>query len=263
MTPDATEPPVPLSPEDASRLVDFARACKAAARAVMLYPGGHPSIATTLGRIVQLNSPVNQSSPMHVKVLTDGSAARRPTGLRVPTASVTELAELLHAHLVGEIVIHAGGDLEGWRNFVQLIGRPADELRADGGIARMWTTIAGRHIEIREIDYAEVLREKSGGDPATWERVISNCLLGDTPEEDDEKTMRGLFEIASDPERLGNLIAALDVRAAAGGQTLESKTAAVVRLIQGVVESANKIKSDGLEPVLRNWRARWANSRPR
>jgi hypothetical protein len=244
------EAPPTLAAEDASRLTDFARACKAAARAVALYPGGHPSIATTLGRIVQLNSPVNQSAPMRIKVLTDtllldGGALARPE------QAVSELATLLHEHLVGEITIHAGGDIEGWRTFVQLLGRSADEVRADGGIARLWATIAGRHIELREIDYAEVLREKSGGDLATWDRVINNALQGDTQPMDDE-SLRGLLEIAQDPERLGNLVDALNARAVSGAQTLEGKTAAMIRLIQGIVELVNKQKPESLEPVLRN-----------
>jgi hypothetical protein len=32
----------PLGPAESARLTDFARACKAAARAVVLYPSGHP-----------------------------------------------------------------------------------------------------------------------------------------------------------------------------------------------------------------------------
>ena len=38
----------PLAPEDTARLIEFARACKAAARAVLLYPAAHPAIAATL-----------------------------------------------------------------------------------------------------------------------------------------------------------------------------------------------------------------------
>src|SRR4051812_21618456 len=105
------EPPPTLTPEDATRLTDFARACKAAARAVALYPGGHPSIATTLGRIVQLNSPVHQSAPMRIKVLTDTLLLDGAALARAEQA-VNELAVLLHEHLVGELTIHAGGDLE-------------------------------------------------------------------------------------------------------------------------------------------------------
>jgi hypothetical protein len=217
---------------------------------VVLYPGGHPSISTTLGRIVELTSPVNQSAPMRIRVLTDnllldGRAAARAD------ASVAELSVLLHDHLVGELIVHAGGDLEGWRNFVQLLGRPAEDVRADGGISRLWTTIAGRHIEIREIDYAEVLREKAGGDAATWERVIGSCLHGDIQADDDE-SLRGLLDIAADPEKLGSLVAALDARAAQEGETIDGKTAAVIRLIQGIVDSVRKRRPEALEPALRN-----------
>ena len=41
-----------MSAEQGAALADFARTCKAAARAVSLYPGTHPAIAATLGRLV-------------------------------------------------------------------------------------------------------------------------------------------------------------------------------------------------------------------
>jgi hypothetical protein len=53
MTAEDAAPLAPLSPEDTARLVEFARACKAAARAVLLYPAAHPAITATLGRIVE------------------------------------------------------------------------------------------------------------------------------------------------------------------------------------------------------------------
>jgi HEAT repeat protein len=249
VTPGGDAAPQVLTPDDAARLVEFARACKAAARAVALYPGGHPSISTTLGRIVQLTSPVKQSAPMRLHVtadniLLDGRATARPD------QSVAELAQLLHEHLVGELTVHAGGDVEGWRNFVQLLGRPADDVRHDGGIARLWTTIAGRHVEIREIDYSEVLREKAGGDAATWDRVINNCLHGDLQQNDE--ALRGLLEIAGDPAKLGSLVSALDARATTAGETIEGKTAAIIRLIQGVVDVVRKQRPDAVEPTLQN-----------
>jgi len=245
-----TQAPATLSPEDTARLVEFARACKAAARAVALYPSGHPSIGATLGRIVQLNSPIRQSAPMHIKVLTDNLTLDGHVVVR-PDAAIAELATLLHQHLVGELIVHAGGDLEGWRNFVQLIGRAPDDVRADGGIARLWTTTAGRHIEVREIDYAEVLRERSGGDRATWDRVIANCLSGDA-QPIEEEDLAKLLEIVGDADRISDFVAALEARGTAGGQTLERKTAALVRLIQGVIETVNKQRPEAIEPVLGN-----------
>src|SRR5437660_347669 len=80
---EPTDAPASLTPEEAARLMEFARACKAAARAVLLYPGGHPAIAATLGRIVQVTSPPQLTAPLRLTVLPDallldGRAAARP-----------------------------------------------------------------------------------------------------------------------------------------------------------------------------------------
>ena len=45
-----------LDAETTARLTEFARACKAAARAVSLYPAGHPAIGSTLGRLTELTA---------------------------------------------------------------------------------------------------------------------------------------------------------------------------------------------------------------
>jgi hypothetical protein len=239
----------PLSAEDAARLVDFARACKAASRAVTLYPGGHPSIGTTLGRIVQLTSPPLLTEPLRIGVLTNNLLLGGRAPAR-PDPSVGELAVLLHGHLVGEMIVHAGGDLEAWRNFVKLIARAPDEVRADGGITRLWTTISGRHIELKEIDYADVLRERTGGVALTMERIVDSCLKGTSLLGSEE--IQSLIEMVGDTEQLGGLIAALDTTTGSTGQTLEAKTAALIRLFQNIVEAVNKTQPDRLDPVLRN-----------
>ena len=132
----------PLAPEDTGRLTAFARACKAAARAVVLYPPSHPAIATTLGRIVSSTAPPALTSPLKISVLPnalllDGRAPARPD------EAIAELAALLHDHLIGEITVHPGGDIEAWRSFLLLLGRSSGDVRADGGISRLWTTSYG------------------------------------------------------------------------------------------------------------------------
>jgi len=62
-------PLAPLGPEDTARLVEFARACKAAARAVLLYPAAHPAIAATLGRIVETTSGKTLPQPLRLKTI--------------------------------------------------------------------------------------------------------------------------------------------------------------------------------------------------
>jgi hypothetical protein len=50
----ASETTEPLSPEQAARLAEFARACRAAARVVVMYPETHPAIQNALQRVIHL-----------------------------------------------------------------------------------------------------------------------------------------------------------------------------------------------------------------
>lgn len=245
------ETPTALNAADTARLVDFARACKAAARAVMLYPAGHPAIAATLGRIVQITSPSVQTAPLRLTVLPDAILLNGCAPVR-PDAAVGELATLLHSHLIGEMTVQAGGDTEGWRAFLLLLGREPGAIRVDGGIARVWTTMAGRHVELREIDYSEVLRERAGGESAVWDRVIANCLQGSAFDLD-ESAIHELLGIAGDGDRLSSLMSALEKSAdATGGGGIGAKTAAVLRMLRSIVEVVSKHQPERLEPVLGN-----------
>jgi hypothetical protein len=247
--PDAQEAPVPLSPEDSARLVEFARAFKAAARAVQMYPAGHPAIGNTLGRVAEITSDARLTGPMNISVAPDSLLLDDRPPSRAD-AAVSELAELLHSHLIGAVTVHPGGDVEAWRNFLLLLGRAPDALRAEGGIARAWSTTAGQHLELREIDYAEVLRERKAGKAAIWERVIANCLQGDTFELDDE-SIKELLEVAASSEQLSEFVTELETRATGEG-TIAARSAALLRMLRGIIEAVNKREPDRLEPVLRN-----------
>ncbi len=239
-----------LSPADSNRLIEFARACKAAARVVTLYPSGHPAIATTLGRVAQLTSEEQLPAPLRINVLADTLMLDgRPLGRT--EAAITELAALLHEHRIGELTVHAGGNIDVWRAFLLLLARPADSVRADGGISRVWTTMADRHVELREIDYAEVLRERRSGAPAGWDQVIANCLQGDAFALNDE-TIRELLEAAGDTGKLDDLISALDARGSAAGRGMSSRAAALIRLLKGVVDAVKQADPDRLEPVMQH-----------
>ena len=239
----------PLSPEEAARLVDFARACKAAARAVVLYPAGHPAIAVTLGRIVDITSPESLRTSLRLTVSPEGMLLDDRPAAR-PDAALTELATLLHSHLIGQLTVHAGGDLEAWRSFLLLLGRPPETIRAEGGIARVWTTMAARHVELREIDYVEVLRERAGGEAAVWDRVIANCLQGQAFDLDDE-AIRELLGIAGDAGRLTSLLSAVEQAADSSG-AIGGKTVALLRMLHGIVDAVSKSAPEQMEPLLHN-----------
>src|SRR6185295_13627460 len=247
--PAPTEAPAPLGAAETAKLTDFARACKAAARAVVLYPTGHPAITATLGRIAHITSSTSMTAPLRITVLPDGLLLEERQPAR-PDAAIGELAVLLHSHLIGEITVLPGGDAEAWRTFLLLLGRAPDSVRADGGIARVWTTMAFRHVELREIDYAEVLRERKGGESAVWDKVIANCLQGSAFELDEEG-IRELLGIAADSERLAEMMASLEAGGDASGG-IAPKAAALMRMLRGIVDAVSKTDPDRLEPVLRN-----------
>ncbi|PYQ81036.1 MAG: hypothetical protein DMG01_05160 [Acidobacteria bacterium] len=244
-----SEKPAPLGPEQASRLIEFARACKAAARAVVLYPSGHPAITATLGRIVQITSIASLNAPLRLTVLPE-SLLLDERALARPESAVGELATLLHSHLIGQLTVNPGGDADAWRSFLLLLARTPESIRTDGGISRVWATMAGRHVELREIDYSEVLRERTGGESAVWDKVLANCLQG-MAFDLDEAAVKELLGIAGDADRLADLMAAVEEGASDSGG-VGAKTTALMRMLRGIIDAVSKADPDRLEPVLGN-----------
>lgn len=219
---------------DAARLTEFARAFKAAARSVVLYPESHPAIAATLGRLSQLTSPPLLTVPFRISVTADALLLGGAPIAR-PDASLRELAELLHAHLVGELTVLPGGDTAAWRQFLLLIGQSPESVRAEGGIARLWATMAGRHVEVREIDYAEVLRERDLGTAATWKDVVASCLAGNNIEIPEELLL-ALLDGSTTSDALADILAEFD-HGSPDGPSLQTRAAALVRLLGGLVRA--------------------------
>ena len=238
--------PPALAPDDAARLAEFARSCKAATRAVSLYPGTHPSIASSLARLAEATAKLTEGGPCRLQVrrgtlLLDGGMMQRPD------AAIVELADVLYRHLIGALTVNAGADLDSWRTLLLLLARAPEEVRADGGIAHLWATAGGPSIEIQEIDYAEVLREKQG-EAATLEQIVAAALAGPQMQLDDS-AMRALIDIVGDPARLNELMAQLDKRT--DEQGVDIKTAAFLSLLRGLAEYLSRTSPDRLEPMFR------------
>jgi len=218
---------------------------------VLLYPDGHPAIGATLGRIVHLTSAAALPAPMRLTVVGDSVRLHDKAPAR-SNAALGELALLLHGHLVGELTVRPGGDLAAWRSFLLLLGRAPEDVRAEGGIARLWATQTGRHVDIREIDYAEVLRERPGPSTAGWADVIAHCLQGEGDTLSDAPRAL-LLDAGSSVEKLAALIAAVEEEAtAAQGAASGHRSAALVRLLDRIVATVSEATPDGVEPVLDN-----------
>jgi HEAT repeat protein len=240
----ARSAPASLSADQALQLTEFARVCRAAARAVSLYPAGHPTIETTLSRLAAATTRLTERGPFRLQItadrlLVDGAAAPRQE------AAMTELAALLHRHLVGALTLNAGAGEESWRTLLLLLARSADDVRADGGLARLWATAGGPSVEIEEIDYAEVLREKQGLATAI-EDILTAAMAGPKVRLD-ESGLRLLREIVGDPAKLDALVAELErTNAPRGGDAM---AAVLMKLLREVTQYVSAMDPSQLPPL--------------
>jgi HEAT repeat protein len=229
----------------ALRLAEFARACKAALRAVSLYPGGHPAIGSTLGRLTELTAALTAAGPFTLEVrphtihVNDAAPAK-------PDVAVVELSDVLRRQLVGTLTLNPGADTESWRTLLMLLSRPTDEVRADGGIGSLWATAGGPSMEIVEIDYAEVLREKQG-DAAAADRLITAALGAEL--ELDDSGMRLLMDLVGDPARLTILMQQLEQRTE--GMPGAVRVGAFLNILRGLAEYIGRTNPGQLDQTLR------------
>ena len=248
MQPMVDEPKTePLDPETTARLTEFARACKAAARAVSLYPAAHPTVGAALGRLVEVAGRATAAGGFSLAVLPDnllvnGSAVARPD------SAVVELAALLHHHFVGSLTLRNATDAGSWRTLMLLLSRAPEEVRSEGGIKELWAQAVGSSIEIEEIDYAWMLRE-GGSEAASADRIVSAFLASETGELD-ESTIAAVFDIVGDPAKLDELSAKLQEQVAEGGA--KAQATAVLRLLRVPAGVVIRSSSDQAEAVFHN-----------
>ena len=229
-------PTEPMTSQQSAVLADFARTCKAAARSVTLYPSTHPAIQSSLSRVVAASNRLTTGGDVTLTVhpgllVIDGKAPARAD------AAIGEFAELLHDRLVGSLRIDRAADAQDWHTLLMLLGRAPEDLMAEGGITKAWTASGRTHFEIREIDYAEVLRERAGGDAAEWSRIIAHCLQSDIAALDD-RAIAAIIETFGNPERFRTFLDTLERTGEEQGIAIGARAAALVQLLRRALEVA-------------------------
>ena len=247
---------LPLGQEATGRLTDFARACKAAARAITLYPPTHPAIRLSMSRLVDATGRITSEGSVAVGVIPDNLLLNGAATAK-PDQAVRETAALFHDHMIGVITLHSSPDPEGWVPFLQLLAKPLDEIRAGGGISRLWAATGRRHLDITEIDYADILRDRGKGQESDWAEIIRTCLDMDSPL--DSEALKALVEVCSNAERFSEFVMALEEN---GDGSTTSKAPALLRMLRGVVDMVAKTDPGKLEPLLKNLAAGFGTLSP-
>ena len=236
-----------MTTEQGAALADFARACKAATRAVSLYPGTHPAIQASLGRLVTAAGVLTRTGEA-LLVVHPGAIMIGDRAAVRPDASIGELASLLHGRLVGSLRIHAGVDAEDWRRFLLLVASTVDDLIAQG-IAKAWAATGRGHVDIEEIDYAAVLKERASGDDATWDNVLGSCLKGEAVELDDS-VIDLLLKSLGDAGSFGALLDRLQEKADADGASVSAQVGALLQLLKSALAAVEARQVKSREQVL-------------
>jgi hypothetical protein len=249
-----------LSAEQSAALGEFARACRAAARSVSLYPGTHPAIRSALARVSSSAARLTVSADAVVTVQPDMLTINGQVAAR-PDAAVGELASLLHERLVGELRIGREATADDWLALLLLLARAPEDLIAEGGIGKAWAASGRAGFAIREIDYAAVLRERAGGKGAEWDSIIAACLRSDALRLD-ERDLSSLVAALGDPERFGELLERFQNSPAASGSSIGARAAALLQLLRTALDAAKDHGPEMTEQALQTIAAASARLTP-
>src|SRR5688572_2488650 len=249
-------PPESLSPELGGRLAEFAKACKAATRIVSMYPATHPAIQAALARISEASKQATYNGPFTITVLPD-TLLVGGRGFAKPEQSVVELATLLHQQLIIEMTLFDQLDTNAWHTFLTLLAKSPEEARAVGGVAKAWEETGNKAIALKEIDYAEVLRERAGGgESATWNRILAALneekkeRTGEGEGEGGGDSMQQLMALTDDPQRLAQFAQRLQNLGKASGDDSLQQRRSLLEMMHGLANYAAERKPEELDKVL-------------
>jgi len=236
-----------MTAEAASRLMEFARACKAATRIVSMYPPRHPAIQAALQRMVAAGADATSTGSLTITVLPD-TLLVEGRGLPKADGAVNDLAALLHQHQVGQLTLLPQTDADTWRRFLALLALPPDQARLRGGLGTLWSSEGESRIEVRSLDYAELLRSRLRGDAASWDAIVAKCLEGSSFSLD-QGLIEMLFGVLQDPESIVNVMRARESRLPPG-TTSDQGAAIMAGLLQAVAEFVAATTPDEAEGVM-------------
>ena len=230
----------PMSVEQAAVLVEFARACRTAARSVSLYPATHPSIQASMQRVIGAAARLAPAGTVTLAV-QPGTLAIDGRTPQKPDQALEELSGMMKDRLVGALRLESGADIHDWHAMLLLLVRSLDDLSEAGGIGRAWTATGRNHFEIFEIDYAEVLKERTGEVGAEWDQIIHLCLYGEGAL--DPAAMSALLETLGDSPRFGELIERLQSQAS-GDATVSARAAALIEMVKQMLAASAELSGE-------------------
>src|SRR5512140_2946818 len=119
---------------------EFARAFRAAARAVSFYPPSHQAVVLALEHVVAAARAATADGSLCLTILPKTLLAR---GVPIDTSqtAVVDVANLCHRHGVGAMNLDGRDTPEAWRALFTLLAQKPEAARGAGGIQRQWMAL--------------------------------------------------------------------------------------------------------------------------
>ena len=148
-----------LSPELTRQSIALARALSSASRNWGLYPPDHPAVEASVKRLAEA---INRSVAGAVFTFGVTPTTLMVAGYPLPEEqSVTDAARLMHDHDILQMTFVGEPDAATLQALLALLQRPADELRAEGGPAKVWQQTRQAMVALEQIDYEKILEDRN------------------------------------------------------------------------------------------------------
>jgi hypothetical protein len=244
-----------LSPELTRQSIALARSLSAAARIWGLYPPEHPAVGASLARlretIVETIAGAAFSFGVTPKTLL-------VAGYPLPEEqSVTEAARLLHDHDILQITFVGDADPTALSALLQLLTKPADELRALGGPGKAWAEMSHLSIAIEQIDYEKILEDRDIEHEVEkrddiWRSVVNSIVEG--RHSFDSVQQQRLLEISASPYEIKELAVAVCAPKcnADGSPMITTQAATVLATFRHLAGIVTVMDPERIPEVMRN-----------
>ena len=244
-----------LSPELTRQSIALARALSSASRNWSLYPPEHPTVEASVKRLAEA---INRSVTGAVFTFGVTPKTLMVAGYPLPEEqSVTDAARLMHDHDILQVTFVGEPDTATLHALLALLQRPADELRAGGGPAKVWQQPRQATVQLEQIDYEKILEDRNVDHTLEqrddiWRSLVNSIVEGHHAF--DSLQQQRLLEIAGSAFDIGELAAAVAApKCGADGSPLITTQAATVlatfRHLAGIV---TVMEPDRLPDLMRN-----------
>ncbi|MBI2187546.1 MAG: HEAT repeat domain-containing protein [Acidobacteria bacterium] len=233
----------------------FARALRAAARNWALYPSEHPAVGAAVRRLAEAVRPLTAGAAFSCGI-TPKTLLVAGLPLSEET-SVAEVAQFLHERDLLQLTLIGDVSTEALEALLGLLAMPVDELRRQGGPAKVWEAAGQASIALEQIDYEKLLEDRDVDEPAdrdddVWRSLVNTMLH----EQDvlDERQQRRLLRISRSAADIGKLTLAVTAPQCSidGSPLVVTQAATVVAVFRRLTGLVEVMEPERLAEVMQN-----------